>query len=1205
MAAALQRVELFVDLEITGDELERMTRFYGTFLARQIAAGSTAQALFQICPALTVTTLLARAARLNDLTALSTEYFTGLGLAASAEHIALIDGHVAELLAAANLDVFDAVAAGPDGERGRLFAHVGIASDWVPDVIAAIEAELGQQASAADSEGVVGVAQAQAIAAGIVDQLAHHPRQIGPLCATAPTIATRLIAPLVQLVHHALEQPLVWAHTIDPDVRALIPQLILEDVLEELRERPAGTVNRRYAVGVARRESQPRLLLDVRRQRVVLRLPALPLHDEDSVRWRVDVDGQAAEYRAWPADATSSAHVAQAGSIQSGHGGISERLDIPMRHAARELRVRSAFGSQHWEIPMVASADPVLIFSDRGADLTQRVTLHRSRVYVVQPADCVATDPVRGVQLPVLSEVAMKTWTGWVIRLIDISDALALHVASPETRVPSMDSVRSVDPRQRVRFVEPADRDGALAGVFTISGKEVHAQSLHVEFPPTISGSAETWFLSIAAYAGPGLEGEAVTEEEPVEVPAEGGMVDVFDPEAWDSPWVGEYVVRLRGPRNESFRHEFALVEGLRVEQELAGPGVSTRLAITAGLTPATVRLLPGSKPFHPVTPVVLDPLAQSAVAVIATDAGDALPVTITPAIMRYQLVGAGEDPMWRTDAVVCSAASIDVDSKVRVRPGVHILDPRVVVRNHHGAPVGTLKLETVDGVTWSCAWGRAASSLNALAEGTIELEFVDAGKKLSVRLARIVPESTVSARLDGASLVLEGELLKELPRVAAWVWPATAPWRSAFTIPMEVVADGAAARGQLPEELIGAGELHVQWFQPDRNRVLRAPASAGPRSQVVVQEGYFGIADREGTAVDVVDGDANVSQELSGAVALSAYLAGCGSHLPHDAATLSLLWDVQSAKGVQRFVVSDALRTALGANPKAAAHAMSESLVPAMDRIPLFIAAGLASASFIPLPDAHPSQRSDAPWIAALEILGELASLSATTQAEALADVAEQGFANHDELGEQHRAHMRALKDELGHVAGQPAVLAVETGRDVSLESACIDATTVQIAHMDPAQQTAVLDSFFGSAGVVPGALSEENSRLIAVFQSFQHRDELNALLAEPTLMATAVSLLRRVKQVNRQLYLLARIRLERLDAVDTENPANRWAVAPVVSIVFAIAARLRAHGHISSSSKLDAALDGWVQLARIVPDLVISDIVLADAMVLGAFGT
>ena len=134
-----------------------------------------------------------------------------------------------------------------------------------------------------------------------------------------------------------------------------------------------------------------------------------------------------------------------------------------------------------------------------------------------------------------------------------------------------------MDPRQRVLFIEPED---VAEAVETVTGKRIHSSSLRVEFPATVSGAEETWHLSVSAYAGPGEMGVDVSEEEPLEVPAEGGIFDVFDPEAYDSPWVGEYLVRLRGPRNESFRHEFALIEGLDVDVEIEGASVQTRLPL-------------------------------------------------------------------------------------------------------------------------------------------------------------------------------------------------------------------------------------------------------------------------------------------------------------------------------------------------------------------------------------------------------------------------------------------------------------------------------------------------------------------------------------------------------------------------------------------------------------------------------------------------
>ncbi|HCT14634.1 MAG TPA: hypothetical protein DIW82_07545, partial [Corynebacterium nuruki] len=219
--------------------------------------------------------------------------------------------------------------------------------------------------------------------------------------------------------------------------------------------------------------------------------------------------------------------------------------------------------------------------------------------------------------------------------------------------------------------------------------------------------------------------------------------------------------------------------------------------------------------------------------------------------------------------------------------------------------------------------------------------------------------------------------------------------------------------------------------------------------------------------------------------------------------------------------------------------------------------------------------------WIAALETLGELAATS------------------DDEITAR-----RAIVRRLSGIGGPELSKTVESGRDATLETSCIDATTVQIAHLSEEQQEAVLGAFFAGSQVVPGALSEGNSRLIAVFEAFRHRDELNELLADPELLRVALSLLRRIKQTNRQLYTSARVRFDRLDNVDTDAAANRWALAPVISMILALAARLRAHGRLGSLGQLRDAYPGWAELARVVPDLVTGDIVSADAMVLGVFG-
>ncbi|RRQ16660.1 hypothetical protein [Corynebacterium bovis] len=1170
LAGLLREVEVFVDLDISGDDVERLTTFYGTFLSRQIAAGGSEEALIEACPALTATTLIARAARLNQVGELGREYWAGLGLEPDARRTGLLDYRA--ILVAAGLDPMDAVADGPDGEIGRLFAHVGIASDWQPELIELIDSRRGTDDELPDPAD-----EARAVVAA----LSGGDRQAGPLATVLPDLAVRLITPLVEIVRFAAAHPVTWRATL-PDTG--LPRLIVEDVVEELRERPVGTVERRHTVGVANREENPRLAVDLRRQRVVLRLPEQPLSDEPGaeVRWRVDLDGEP--------------HAFRTGRGEGHAETVTEVLDIPVRRPLREIAVADTTHGQSWTIPVVDDEDPVLVFTRRGADLTGRSTLHHSDVEVVCPADATVTDPVRDRDVPVIAERPLKNWDGWVIRHVDLRDALSLHVGRPGDNRPPMSGVRAVDPRQRVRFDEPGEPVPFLESA---GGLPIHAASLQAVFPPTVSGDAEIWFLSVSAFAGPGRVGEDVSEEEPLEVPAGGGVFDVLDPEAYDSPWVGEYLVRLRGPRNESFRHEYAVVEGLTLETEVEGPGSGTRIPVVGGLSPVTVRLRPGEKPFEPVPPVVLDRGTQFTTVVVETEAGDALPVVVDPARLRYQLTLLGEDPMWRTEHLETSAAFINCGTRFRVRPGCPIGDPRFVVRDRHGAPVRTLRLTTVDDVTWWVDLAPVAASLPQLTQGSCELEYIDGDRRVSVRLVTLRPRTTWDVELDGDRV----RVTPAMPGVDAWVWPVTAPWQSATTVPLTV--DGAGAVGRLPATLVDAGDLRVQVFHRDRFNDLRAPVSPGPQARTVTAPGY----------VDVDDGGPWAQ--------LSAFLAGERTEVPSHPDVLPTLWDVQAgwltdsaaglgagpeagaaqgaaagsgaAQGAAQGAATgtgegtagsrttgEATRAALTAAPRASVHAMAKSLVPAEDRPAQFILSGLVHSSFRPRP-GEPTQTdvAPAPWIAALEILGQLAATD-----------------------DYDRAGMRERLRDLTAVAGARLAETVESGRDATLESACIDSTTVQIARMDPAQQEAVLETFFAGSGVVPGALSEDNSRLIAVFGTFRERERLGEVLGDPTLMKIAVSLLRRVKGANRQLYASARVRFDRLDGVDTDDPANRWALAPMVSMIFALATRLYAHGRLSSLGSVTAAYPGWAEMARLVPDLVTGDLVSADAMVTGIFG-
>lgn len=1130
---------VFVDLDISGDELERLTIFYGTFLTRQINAGADEDALLRTCPALTATTLLFRAARLNDVGELDSEFWSGLGIEPTDARVALVD--YAEILTRAGLDPMDAAAAGSDGDKGRLFAHVGVATDWVPELIELIDTRRleGEALDVPSDE-----------ATAVVDILADESLQAGPLCAALPALAVRLITPVVSVVRLAAENPDHWINSLagagaadaatDADGNPRVAPLVLEDVIEELRERPAGTTARRHRVGVGTREDRPRLAIDTARQRVVLRLPEQPLDesaggdggdngDNGEVRWHVDVDGRPAGFRTRRSDSPGRP--------------VTEVLDLPVRRPVRSIGVRDLTHAESWVLPVVDDADPVLVFTRRGRDLTERVSLHHSRVLVVCPEDSTAVDPVADRSLPVLGEWPVKAWDGWVIRDLDLSEATALLVDRPGVARPPMGSVRCVDARQRVWFREPED---TLPAVRTLGGLPVHPTSLQSVFPPTVSGAPEIWFLSVSSWAGPDETGEEVTEEEPLEVPAEGGMFDVFDPEAYETPWVGEYLVRLRGPRNESFRHEFAIVEGLDVETP-----ASPRLGLAAGLTPVTVSLFQGDKQLFIPRTVDLQADEKSVQVIAETDAGDALPLVVEPPRLRFQLPLLGEDPMWRTDSLTVSAVEINPAARFRIRPGMPVESPRLVIRDRHGAPVRTLRLGTVDQVTWSVSLSSVKASLPQLTVGSCELEFIADGRSHSVRLATMGPKENRTLTYDAGSLTVTPSF--DGP---AWVWPLTAPWLSAQVI---TFSGGVA---ELPADLVDAGALSVQFYNQDRFSPLFPAASPGPEALRVEAPGHA-RPDEDGPWTQ-----------------LSAYLAGASDELPEDTDVLTVLWDVLAGwlTGDATADAGAAMHAALARHPREALRAMSRSLVPSADRPAQFILSGLVHAS---LRSATSDPRQGVAWIAALEILGELA---ATDDDDTTA--------------------RREIGRRLTAVGGAPLSQTVETGRDATLETSCIDATTVQIAHLSAEQQDAVLSSFFAGSQVVPGALSEENTRLIAVFETFRHREELGQVLADPGLLRVALALLRRIRQTNRQIYTSARVRFDKLDNVDTDNPDNRWALTPVISMILAIAARMHAHGRLGSTGQLNSAYPGWAEIARIVPDLVTGDLVAADAMVLGVFG-
>lgn len=244
----LAGVEYFPQIQLRHDELERIHRFYGTFLSRQVGAGASLGDLFEMTPCLTVTTLVSRASRISDPADFFGEYIGGLGL--SAEHAAVVEGLTEKLFAQAGLLVPEGIASPLE----LLSIHAGISNHEVAAVLTEVE-----------------------------NGTTEYPFMFDAVLRLTPEWAQTLIGGVQELIEFATTHRTSWS---DRQRESSLPAMIDEIVVAELRERPVGTADRENSVGVALRELRPRLILDAERRKVCLRLPEQRVSD-DEINWRV------------------------------------------------------------------------------------------------------------------------------------------------------------------------------------------------------------------------------------------------------------------------------------------------------------------------------------------------------------------------------------------------------------------------------------------------------------------------------------------------------------------------------------------------------------------------------------------------------------------------------------------------------------------------------------------------------------------------------------------------------------------------------------------------------------------------------------------------------------------------------------------------------------------------------------------------------
>lgn len=375
---------------------------------------------------------------------------------------------------------------------------------------------------------------------------------------------------------------------------------------------------------------------------------------------------------------------------------------------------------------------------------------------------------------------------------------------------------------------------------------------------------------------------------------------------------------------------------------------------------------------------------------------------------------------------------------------------------------------------------------------------------------------------------------------LTALVFATRAPWRGPAVVPI------SSGRALLPTWLTDAGPLSVLVRIEDPWAPEPIPEITPERDvKLVLADGW------------VTDGD-DESQALSG------FLAGV-RELPDNVFDLSRVWTARALAaslclGERLVEVVTALERLLGKNPREALLALPRSRTPA-NMIPfLLVRSGIVWAD---LAEAHDD--SSPPW----SLRGALPStlLSAAD-------------------GEWSADEVAAAIDVIGDV-----VVDLLEGRDPFASCGRLD-KGAEIFDQKAEEREALVRFM----GLVPRGLLSGDSRTMATMAFVRERRNrrLDKILHQSKQL---------LKDVDAALVMLDDpVVTNAVSARRHPTATGGWKVLPTLSLGLAFAARHAARGEVRARNWLAQQAPVWSDLARIAPDLVTSDLILAELLVSGA---
>ena len=592
----------------------------------------------------------------------------------------------------------------------------------------------------------------------------------------------------------------------DPDFEAVrLPSYMIEAAKEEHAAGHldlSGADERRTGgkgAMAVRRQVQPRIALDPYGQGVHVLLPAVGDTPDGVARWRIAADGDT--------------HLVQSRAMWVGAAETTPQTTYPLDRPVRTVLV-SLVGHEDLaaELRVVDQADPILFFTEDGRRLASTVSLPRSQIWIMHPAD--RELELTGQAGQIVEPAVPFGWDGWRLRLVSPENVQTVGLGGGRPHPVE------VQARPRLLLGDP------LPGVATPFGSPVYPVPPRLQLPEN-AGTDIRWYAEIRR-AGGGT-------------PLVGRALDLADEtDIWEGvphPVLGAFEVTVRGPLGRGMRSTIVVAEGLSVcyqpqVRPLTGIGLAKGKASLSAAVGATAS--PASLRFEP---------AQRTQPVEYRTATESEPLVITPPHVALLCPGAGVTA-WTTAVLHLETETFPDAGRLLVRvptpsEGSQAAQPNqlelaVHVRGQQVQAIAASGQQQAGLAGFELA--RAADTIAA--HGRAELT-VNVGATL-MPVAYVRPRRLASGvDLAGDKLVLRDAATVD--GLTVGVYLAYAPWRP--PVELTVSADGTAA---LPPELRDAGPLRVLLRVDDPWTVSSWPAWPGSGAYSCAAPGVPASEDKE-----------------------------------------------------------------------------------------------------------------------------------------------------------------------------------------------------------------------------------------------------------------------------------------------------------------------------------------------------------------------